>query len=70
MTKNIGRVDRLLRLGLGALLLYLGLGVYSGSALGMGLAIAAAIPPLTALFGFCPIYQLLGIHTNARQLPQ
>lgn len=68
MTKNLGLMDRLFRIGLGGLLLYLGLGTYSGSTLGMGLAIAAAIPTFTALLGFCPIYRLLGIHTNVHQL--
>ncbi|NJM68207.1 MAG: DUF2892 domain-containing protein [Acaryochloris sp. RU_4_1] len=63
MSTNVGIVDRLLRLGLGALLLYLGLGIYSGTALGVGLAITSAIPALTAILGVCPLYGLLGIKT-------
>lgn len=63
MSTNIGIVDRLLRLGLGGLFLYLGLGVYGGTTLGMGLAIFSAIPALTALVGVCPLYGLLGIKT-------
>ncbi|WP_299489641.1 DUF2892 domain-containing protein [Acaryochloris sp. IP29b_bin.137] len=63
MSTNVGIVDRLLRLSLGGLLLYLGLGVYGGTALGVGLAIFSAIPALTALVGVCPLYGLLGIKT-------
>lgn len=63
MSVNVGSVDRLLRLGLGALLLYLGLEIYSGTALGVGLAIVSAIPALTAIVGVCPLYGLLGIKT-------
>ncbi|NJM65701.1 MAG: DUF2892 domain-containing protein [Acaryochloris sp. RU_4_1] len=63
MTTNVGFLDRLLRLGLGVLLLYLGLGVYGGTALGVGLAITSAIPALTAIVGVCPLYGLMGIKT-------
>lgn len=64
MFNNVGTIDRLVRLVIAGLLLYLGLGVYGGSTLGMGLAIAAALPALTALFGSCVLYGLLGINTR------
>lgn len=63
MMTNVGLVDRLLRLGLGVLLLYLGLGIYGGTTLGVGLAIVSAIPGITAIVGVCPLYGLLGIKT-------
>lgn len=63
MSTNVGIVDRLLRLGLGGLLLYLGLGIYGGTSLGVGLGIFSVIPVLTAIVGVCPLYGLLGIKT-------
>ncbi len=64
MFSNVGTTDRVARLVLGSILLYLGLGLFPGSALGIGLIIAGAIASLTGLFGFCGLYQLLGINTR------
>ena len=64
MISNVGKIDRIIRLILAAGLLYLGLGVFSGSALGIGLDIVAAIAFLTGLIGFCGLYQLLGIQRH------
>ncbi|MGB7415654.1 MAG: DUF2892 domain-containing protein [Thermosynechococcaceae cyanobacterium] len=63
MSTNVGLVDRLLRLSLGGLLLFLGLGIYDGTAWGTGLTLVSVIPMLTAAMGFCPLYSLLGIKT-------
>lgn len=63
MPINVGGLDRLVRLALAALLLYAGLGLLGGTTVGIGLAIAAAIPALTAIVGICPLYGLLGIKT-------
>lgn len=63
MKANIGVLDRLIRLSVGGILFYLGVGVYGGSNLGIGLVIAGLIPQLTAMVGFCPLYTLLGIRT-------
>jgi hypothetical protein len=63
MSANMGQFDRLIRLLLAAVLLYLGLVFYAHTALGIGLAIAALIPLLTAVVGVCPLYRLLGIRT-------
>lgn len=62
-SRNVGNVDRAIRLGIAVLLLYLGLGVYAGSTLGIILAIVALIPLATALVGTCPLYTLLGVNT-------
>ena len=64
MKTNVGSIDRLIRLLLASVLFYSGLFLYSGSALGIGLVVAGSIPLITALFGFCGLYRLLGIHTN------
>lgn len=64
MATNVGWLDRLLRLLVASVLFYLGLFLYSGSPLGMGLVVAGGVLLLTALVGFCGLYRLLGIHTN------
>jgi hypothetical protein len=66
MFNNVGTIDRFIRLVLAGALLYLGLGIYGGSALGIGLAIISIIPALTALIGTCPLYSLLGINTKSQ----
>ena len=63
MKKNIGTLDRAIRIVIAGSLLYLGLGVYRGSTLGIGLAIVSIIPLLTSLLGNCPMYSLLKIST-------
>jgi hypothetical protein len=64
MKTNVGTTDRVVRLLLASGLFYLGLFVYSGTGLGIGLAVAGGILLLTALVGFCGLYKLLGIRTN------
>ena len=61
MKKNVGRLDRVIRVTIAVSLLYLGLGIYGGSTLGNGLGIISTIPFMTALLGNCPLYSLLGI---------
>ncbi|MFN4149447.1 MAG: DUF2892 domain-containing protein [Candidatus Sericytochromatia bacterium] len=57
MTKNVGMIDKSIRLVLGlALISY---GVYSGHWIGF----VAAVPILTALINWCPLYSLVGINT-------
>jgi hypothetical protein len=64
MKMNVGSLDRLIRLLLASVLFYLGLFLYSGSILGIGLVVAGGVLLVTALIGFCGLYRLLGIHTN------
>lgn len=63
MVNNVGSLDRILRFLLAVFLLYWGLSVYQGTALGIGLDLASALLVISALFGFCGIYRLLGINT-------
>jgi len=58
MTKNIGTVDKILRIVVGlAIIAY---GVYAQSWLG----IIGIIPLGTALIGWCPLYCPLGVNTT------
>lgn len=69
MQTNLGLLDRLIRVLLASVLLYLGFFLYNGSALGIGLLVAGSILFVTALVGFCGLYRLLGIHTNQPNEP-
>jgi hypothetical protein len=64
MKKNLGIVDRWVRLALVALVaaLYLG-GVISGTA-AIVLGILAVVFLLTSLVAFCPLYRLFGLSTR------
>ena len=64
MATNVGMMDRIIRIVLAVALLYLGLAMYSGSTLGIGLTVVGAIAALTGLVGFCGLYKLLGINTH------
>lgn len=62
MKVNVGRLDRTLRVGGGALLM-------AAAATG---AVGAwgwigVVPVITGLVGFCPAYPLLGINTCSRK---
>lgn len=67
MFNNVGTVDRIIRLILASALAYFGLLVYSGSALGIGLTIAAAVLAISGLAGSCLLYGLFGINTRNPQ---
>lgn len=61
ITKNVGKIDRVIRLIAGV-----GLGYFawtSGGAAAIILGIAAAGAALTGLIGFCGLYKLFGINT-------
>ena len=65
MFNNVGLMDRFIRFAIAGILLYLGLAVYQGTTLGIGLAVFALLPALTALVGSCMLYGLLGINTRS-----
>jgi hypothetical protein len=60
MTRNVGTVDRVLRIGLGLALLSVLL-IVEGGARWLGLI--GFVPLLTGIAGSCPAYRLLGIRT-------
>ncbi|WP_138466343.1 DUF2892 domain-containing protein [Poseidonocella sp. HB161398] len=62
MTANIGNVDRILRLALGAILVLFGaLGLTGG--LQIASVLAGIVLLATAGMRFCPLYRLLGVST-------
>ena len=64
--KNVGRLDRTVRLIVGGILALIGLfllGGWQGKSAGIDLAIFALWPLMTGLFGYCGIYTFLGIST-------
>ena len=61
MKKNVGNVDRWIRIVLGVAVLSL-LVFLSGPVRWFGLI--GLIPLLTGIFNYCPIYALCGISTN------
>ena len=56
--------DRSLRVVAGIALLYLGWHVLAGSAAGVVVGVAAFLPLLTGILGWCPAYSLVGIGTR------
>lgn len=64
MFKNVGTVDRFLRLLASSVFLYLGLIIYPGSAVGIALDVVGAVALFTGVFGACALYGLLGINTR------
>lgn len=56
--------DRILRVVLGAVLLYLGWGGVVTGGWGLALKIVGFLPLLTGLTGFCPAYALLRVRTR------
>lgn len=67
MNRNVGTVDRAVRVvvGVAALVWAFVTGVTSG--LGLVLVVLAVVLIGTAAMGFCPLYRLLGISTGPRQ---
>lgn len=66
MTRNLNTTDRLLRAGLGAILVALAIPVGVSSITGIVLLVLAAVMLGTAALGYCPLYAALGISTNPR----
>jgi hypothetical protein len=62
--RNMGPVDRALRIAIGVVLITL---VFTGPHTLWGLL--GVIPLVTAFVGFCPLYRVLGIRTT-RKLPE
>ena len=65
MNRNVGTLDRILRVVVGAILIAL---VFVGPKTAWGWI--GVIPLVTAFIGFCPAYRLLGICTAAKKSKQ
>ena len=67
MQKNVGSVDKAIRLILALVLIYLYVnGTLSGTA-GIIALVIAAVLIITSLTGFCFIYTLFGINTGKKK---
>ncbi len=70
MILNVGQIDRVLRLALGALLILapfaLAPEMFVDPALKYGALVVGGVLAATALVRFCPIYRLLGVCTTPR----
>jgi len=58
--------DRVLRVLLGAVLLYLGWAGVVGGTLGLVFKVFGFVPLLTGLVGWCAVYSLFGVSTCSR----
>lgn len=67
--RNIGTLDRVLRLGISGAMVYFGFfSTYISDHLsGMALGIFGAANVVVALVGFCPLYRLIGINTHTHR---
>jgi hypothetical protein len=63
MTRNVGSVDKTIRVVVGLLIAVLG--IYFQSWWGL----VAIVPLATALLNFCPLYTLVGCNTCAGKKP-
>lgn len=63
MKKNMGNVDRILRIIIAAVLAYLYFGGIVTGTLGLVLVILGGVFVLTSLVSFCPLYTLVGLNT-------
>lgn len=65
--KNMGSLDRVLRIVVALVLVYLAVtGVVTGG-IAVGAWIVAAIFLVTSLIGFCPAYRLIGVDTCGKR---
>jgi hypothetical protein len=70
MKKNLGNIDKGVRLSIAALIImYNFTGVLTGQ-LAVGLLILSGVLLLTSLANFCPVYMLFGIKTDSNQTPR
>lgn len=67
MTINLGTIDRILRAGVGIVLLYLaflsGWPLFADPVFKYGAAVIGVVMLATSTLKFCPLYSILGIKT-------
>ena len=63
MTANVGLIDRMARIAAGLILIAYAIPVGFTHTGWNWVGWIGVVPLLTALFGFCPLYTLLGIST-------
>lgn len=67
MKKNVGAVDKVIRIIIAALLIILFFANVVHGTLGVIFLIVAAILLITAFISFCPLYVLFGISTCKKE---
>jgi len=67
MAKNVGSIDKIIRLVAGILLIVLpfvsGISLFESSTMTLLSVVVGVVFVGTALFNFCPIYRIFGIRT-------
>lgn len=66
MKKNMGLIDRIVRLTLAAIFIVLYITGATDGTLGIILLILSGILILTSLVGFCPLYRLFNLKTTCK----
>ncbi len=66
MTRNMGAIDRTVRIVIAAVLAFLAATGRIDGGLAIAAWVVAAVFLLTSLVGFCPAYRLVGIDTCGR----
>jgi hypothetical protein len=64
MTKNVGSIDRIVRVILGVALISFAMGYIAPGSGWNWIGWIGVVPILTALFGNCPAYSLVGCSTR------
>ena len=64
MKENIGLFDKLLRLGIALLLVFLYVFDFVNGIIGIGFLLVAIVLTLTSLTQLCPLYFLLGCNST------
>jgi hypothetical protein len=67
MKKNIGSIDKVIRILIAAVVVVLYFTKVISGTLGIVLLIVAGIIALTAIIDFCPIWAVLGINTKKKK---
>lgn len=63
MTKNMGSADRIIRLLLAAVAVFLYFNGTLTGTMGIVALVVAAVFTLTSIVSFCPLYRLVGLST-------
>lgn len=67
-TANVGNIDRMIRLVVGAVLIaapyFYASTIWDNPVFRLGLPIIGVVLILTALVRFCPLYKVIGANTN------
>lgn len=70
MKKNLGSVDRIVRMIIEAIIIVLyGVGIISGSS-GLALMLIATVLVITGVVSSCPLYVPFGLSTFRKRLPR